>query len=253
MTRAAGKAARAVTLTVSLTLLAALSTACGAAPAKVGPTGVDGLTIPTPSPDPADFSGHTDNPWFPLAPGTRWTYRLDAVTSSSTVSAEVLAQTRDIAGVTTTGVRWRVRERGTERTAFTRWYAVDTAGNVWWFGQRVGPVGPTVDHLARHSFTAGRGGAEAGLLVPGAPRVGDGFLNVRRPRLVERHSTVLSVTGTVATSAQTFRHTLVTRDQSTLEPVHTVQTFFARGIGLVAQQDTTSASTTLTFVRVRRP
>jgi hypothetical protein len=35
--------------------------------------------------------------------------------------------------------------------------------------------------------------------------------------------------------------------------VDTVQTFFARGTGLVAQQDTTSTSTTLTFVRVRRP
>jgi hypothetical protein len=252
MRRAAGGASRTAALAVAATVSVVALTGCGAAPSHVGPTGVDELTIPTPSPDPADFSGDPTNRWFPLTPGTTWTYRLDAVTSTSTVTAQVLAQTRVIAGVTTTGVRWRVRYRGAEHTAVTRWYAVDVSGNVWWFGQQVASDDPALDSLARHSFEAGRDGAEAGLLVPARPRDGDGFFNAQQPRVVARRSTVLSVRGTVATSAQTFHGTLVTRDRSTLEPVHSVQTFFAQGIGLVAQQDTTSTSTTLTLVRVRR-
>jgi hypothetical protein len=253
MTLAAAWAVRAAALMAAVTLAPVALTGCGASPAELGPTGVDELTIPTPSPDPTDFSGQATNPWFPLTTGTRWTYRDDTITSSTPVTAEVLPETREIAGVATTAVRWWIGNRSERRVAVTRWYAVDTDGNVWWFGQEVTPDSPPLDSLARRSFQAGLDGAEAGLLVPARPRAGDGYRNARQPGVVQRRSTVLSLEGTVATTTRTFRNTLVTRDQSSLEPVHTVQTYFARGVGLVAQQDTTSTSTTLTLVRVRRP
>lgn len=253
MTRAGAWAARAGALITVAALVAATLAGCGASPEKLGPTGVDELTIPTPSPDPADFSRRATNPWFPLVAGTRWTYRQDTVTTMSTVVAEVLPGTREIAGVPTTAVRWWVVERGDQRLAATRWYAVDRDRNVWWFGQQVAPGSPPIDPLARRSFEAGRDGAEAGLVLPAHPRDGDGFWNARQPGVVERRSTVLSLDATVATTRQTFRHTLATRDLSSLEPVHTVQAYFAPGVGLVAQQDTAATSQTLTLVRVRRP
>jgi hypothetical protein len=252
MTRAATWAGRAAAPIVALAVVSAVLTACGASPARLGPTGVDGLTVPTPSPDPADFPGDAANPWFPLVAGTRWTYRQDSPTGSRTVVAEVLPGRRDIAGVGTTPVRWRVRSHGSARTAMVRWYAVDRAGNVWWFGQRVAARGPRLDPLATRSFEAGQEGAEAGLVLSAAPRAGDGYLNAQQPHVVERRSTVLSLTGTVATSRQAFHDTVVTRDLSELDPLHSVQTYFARGIGMVAQQDTTSLSTSLALVRTRR-
>jgi hypothetical protein len=253
MTRAAAWAVRAAGLMVALTIVPAALTGCGASPAKLGPAGVDELTIPTPTPDPTDFSENATNPWFPLSAGTRWTYREDTIASSTPVTAEVLPGGREIAGVSTTAVRWWIGDRSSRRVAVTRWYAVDTDGNVWWFGQEVAPGSPPLDLLARDSFQAGRDGAEAGLLVPAEPRAGDGFLNAQQPGVVQRRSTVLSLEATVATTTRTFHDALVTRDLSTLEPVHTVQTYFARGVGLVAQQDTTATSTSLTLVRVRRP
>ena len=40
---------------------------------------------------PADvLGGDAVNPWFPLEPGTRWTYRQDSVTSRQAVTADVL-------------------------------------------------------------------------------------------------------------------------------------------------------------------
>jgi hypothetical protein len=253
MTRAAGWAARAAALVAAFCAVTAALNGCGASPEKLGPTGIDELTIPTPTPDPADFPGDATNPWFPLAAGTRWTYRQYTPTSSRAVTAEVLPDERDVAGVATTAVRWTIRDKGSSRTAMVRWYAVDTDGNVWWFGQRVEPHGVPLDALARHSFLAGRDGAEAGLVVSAVPRVGDGYLNARRPQVVERRSTVTSLHGTVATASRTFRGTVVTRDLSTLDPVHTVQTYFARGIGMVAQQDTSSTSASLNLVRVSLP
>ena len=45
---------------------------------------------------------------------------------------------------------------------------------------------------------------------------------------------------------------VITRDLSALDPLHTVQTYVARGIGMVAQQDTAVTSTSLGLRRVRR-
>src|ERR1044072_8326446 len=88
MTRAAAWAARAAALVVPVAIAPAALTGCGASPAKLGPAGVDELTIPTPTPDPADFSSRASNPWFPLTAGTRWTYRDDTILSSTPVTAE---------------------------------------------------------------------------------------------------------------------------------------------------------------------
>jgi hypothetical protein len=253
MTRAAGWAVRAGALVAALCAVAASLSGCGASPQKLGPAGIDELTIPTPTPDPADFTGDATNPWFPLTAGTRWTYRQYSPTSTRVVRAEVLPGRRDIAGVSTTPVRWTYRDHGRTRTAMVRWYAVDTAGDVWWFGQRIATRDLLLDALAPHSFLAGRNGAEAGLVLTRAPRVGDGYLNAQQPHVVERRSTVVSLHGTVATTGKTFHDTVVTRDLSALAPVHTVQTYFARDVGMVAQQDTASTSTSLAFVRVLRP
>src|SRR5215470_10129063 len=102
--RAAGSAPVVAALTAALAAtLAGTLGACGASPTSLGSSGIDGLTIPTPSPDPADFTDRVDNPWFPLTPGTVWTYRLDSTASTRGLVAVVLPGHREIAGVATTG------------------------------------------------------------------------------------------------------------------------------------------------------
>ena len=56
--------------------------------------------------------------------------------------------------------------------------------------------------------------------------------------MVESRSTVASVDASVALPSRTYRGTVATRDLSPLEPTRQVQSFYARGIGLVAQQTT---------------
>ncbi|HEX3296242.1 MAG TPA: hypothetical protein VHR85_05420 [Nocardioides sp.] len=252
MTRAGAWGVRAAATLAALTLAPAALSGCGASPTPLGPAGVDGLTIPTPSPRPADFAGRAENPWFPLRSGTRWVYRQYTPTGSRTVVATVLPGPRDIAGVPTTAVRWQVRTGLHDRTAMVRWYAVDIAGNVWWFGQRVLAHTPRLDRLAPASWLAGRDGARAGLVLTDPPRLGDGYFNALQPGVVERRSTVVSLTATVATTGHTFRHTIATRDLSALHPLHVVQSYYARGLGLVAQQDTVATSSSMSLMRMRR-
>jgi hypothetical protein len=226
--------------------------ACGASPKPLGPSGVDGLTIPTPSPDPADFRDGVDNPWFPLGPGTVWTYRRDSQTGRVGLVATVLPQSREVAGVATTVVRWQVRRHGRPVTVLDRWYAEDAAGNVWWFGQDV-RRGPVVDELARRSWTAGQDGAQAGVVLTGRPRAGDGYANAEAQRVVDRRSTVVSLQATVATPHHTYRDSVLTRDLSRLQPTLVTQSFFARDVGLVAQQTSGATTSDLTLLRVSRP
>ena len=56
-------------VSVGLLALALTLTGCGAASEDYEVAGIDELVIPTPSPDPDDFVGHVDNPWFPLRAG----------------------------------------------------------------------------------------------------------------------------------------------------------------------------------------
>jgi hypothetical protein len=234
-------------------LAAVILTACGASPATQPPSGIDGLTIPTPSPTPTDFVARVDNPWLPLVPGTRWTYRRYSATGGETLVATVLDRPHPVAGVDTTAVRWEVRRPSGRTTPLAvRWYAQDTAGNVWWFGQRLTRLGRDLDALATRSWQAGRAGAQAGLIMAASPRMGDGYANAYARGVVERRSTVLSLTATASVPARTYHDAVLTRDVSRIEPIHVARSYYALGVGLVAQQTVSTTTSELFLVR-RRP
>lgn len=240
-----------VSALTGLLLLAPL-TACGASPVRLGPTGIDELTIPTPSPDPADFTAQVDNPWFPLPSGTIWVYRRFTTDGSERVEASALSRTRRVDGVDTRPVRWVSHSRGRASLLAVRWYAEDTSGNVWWFGQRVTRAGADLDPLATRSWLAGRDGAQAGLVMAADPRVGDGYANAYQRAVVERRSTVVSIDASAAVPSRTYRGTVLTEDASRLAPVQLVRSFYARDLGLVAQQSE-AASTTQLYLVAQHP
>lgn len=133
---------------------------CGSFAEEYPPTGIDELTIPTPSPDPADFVDGIDHPLLAWAPGATLTYRAADGASARVVS--VLTEPVEVAGVATTAVRDVLTGAG-GTTEETRFYAEDGRGNVW----LLGVDSPSV------SWRAGEGGAEAGLAMAAEPRVGD--------------------------------------------------------------------------------
>lgn len=169
--RAAGGRLR--TAVTTLTGLGLVTTAgCGLGePRSVDPAGVDGLEIPTASPDPADFVRAIDNPYLPLAPGNVWRYEMTEGGGevTGTIEVQVIEETRDVAGVTATVVHDVVNDASGSVIEDTYdWYAQDTRGNVWSFGEDTAAYGdgaPSTEGL----WEAGVDGAQAGLVMAARP------------------------------------------------------------------------------------
>ena len=197
-----------------------LASGCGAGePRSIDPAGVDGLEIPTATPDPADFVSVIDNPRFPLAAGSHWTYESGAITASVTVDDEA----REIAGVSTTAAS-TVVERGGQTETTTRYYAQDRAGNVWSFGADLEGV---------DEWQAGVTGAQAGLVMPATPRVGDGFVQQYAAGVAEARSAVLDVAASVSSPYDSWTDAVEIRETTALDPTTEAVRFHAPGVGLV--------------------
>jgi hypothetical protein len=186
---------------------------CGTFAQSYQPAGVDELTIPTPSPRPADFVATVDNAWLGFGSGATRAY---AVTRPgqppATRTVEVLPGRVDVDGVPTTAVR-----STTGADVVTDYYAQDRRGNVWWFGHEA-PTG---------AWRAGRDGAQAGLAMAARPRRADGYRTAYLPGVVEDVATV------VAVDARTVEVDVTTE----LAPGGVTRETYRRGTGLVSSID----------------
>ena len=173
---------RAVAALAGLLLLGTAGCAGIGQPAPYDSPGINGLEIPTPSPDPDDFVTAVDNPWLSLEPGGTRTYDVtDGGIAVGSIETTVLDRPTDIDGLAATGVT-TATDIGGATDVSTRYYVQDADGNVWVVGADDGGEG-------RGDWRAGEDGAEAGLAMPAEPRLGDGWLNYAAPDLpeVEHH------------------------------------------------------------------
>jgi hypothetical protein len=195
----------AVRRVVAALAVVLVATGCGTASDPSPPAGVDGLTVPTPSPDPADFVDEIDNPWLPLTPGSAWSYR----TGEGVDDEWSVEPGPEIAGVVTTAL--------VTSSGVTDYYAQDESGNVWWLGRE-------------GEWQAGEDGAEAGIAMLATPRIGDGYVKSEPGPRAE----IVAVDGAVETEAGAFEDLVVVE---TTEPDGRVlSSLFARDVGLVYRE-----------------
>ena len=233
--------AKVVRAAVSLPLVVVMSLlgGCVGQPPVSNPAGVDGLDVPTPSPDPGDFVVRIDNPWFPLEPGTVWSFE-ESVGPQTDVSSRVVTvtdDTREVAGVTTTVVHDVTTDPdGVIVEDSYDWYAQDRLGNVWSFGEDTTTYDDDGETDRSDSWEAGVDGAQAGLVMPARPRLGDGFQQGYLPGVVEGRATVLSVNEVRTVAAGAFTSLVQTQETSPLDPGVIGRKYYARGVGLVYEE-----------------
>jgi hypothetical protein len=127
--------------------------------------------------DPANFSNPTEvtNPWFPLVPGTRFTWEGHATDDGERVSRAVVFTVTDLTKVVDgvrTIVAWdRDYNEGELEEVELAFFAQDDDGNVWHFGQYPEELdGKKI--VKTPTWIAGLHGARAGITMQASPQLG---------------------------------------------------------------------------------
>ena len=185
--------------------------------------------------DPADFSTRIDNPYWPMEPGTRWTYReIDEDGAALEVVVVVTAETKNIAnGITARVVRDVVTADGELVEDTKDWYAQDSDGNVWYLGEETAEFEEGRMTTRAGSFEAGVDGALPGIVMPGDPQVGMEYRQEYYEGEAEDNGEILSLDEMAEVPFGRFGEVLLTKDTIAIEPNVLEYKLYARGIGPV--------------------
>ena len=183
--------------------------------------------------DPADFSADINNHRWPMTVGSRWVYRvIDSADGSKQRNViKVTHQTKMIAdGIEARVVSDIVTDHGKPTEVTKDWYAQDSDGNVWYFGE------DTIEY--RHgqprdngSWEAGVDGALPGIALPAKPRVGMSYREEYSEGEAEDQSRVLALDEQAQVPAGHYKPVVMTEDFSPIEPKVSELKFYAKGSG----------------------
>ena len=179
--------------------------------------------------DPARFTIRIDNPFWPMAPDSRWVYReTDADGEERRVEVTVTRWTKTVLGVEARIVRDVVTEHGRMRETTDDWFAQDAEGNIWHLGEVGREIRDGRATTKPESWQAGVDGAQPSIVVPADPDPG----TIYRPG---RAAIQVLSDGTRATVPYgSFDHLVITKESSTpREPRRVEHEFYARGVGPV--------------------
>ena len=194
--------------------------------------------------DPANFGATIDNPYFPLVPGTTFIYEGQTRTGFEHDEFAVTHNTRVILGVTCVEVHDTVTLDGELTEDTLDWFAQDTAGNVWYFGENSKELDDGLVVDARRLVDGRRRRRQAGhrhegrtrgrrLLPPGVP--------ARRRRGPRRRGREPDASATVP--AGTLHQLPADRETTPIEPDALENKFYAPGVGNVLTVDIETGQT----------
>ena len=217
---------------VVVLLVCASLTACDSSNPK------DDFTVTYDPPfSPATMQGEVTNPYFPLPVGAVWTYEGESEDGTERIVVEVLEETRVVAGVTATVVRDRVYLEGELIEDTHDWFAQDQDGNAWYLGEETAEYENGRVVTTAGSWEAGVDGAEAGVVMPATPTVGQAYYQEFLAGEAEDRERVIGVGETVTVAAGTFTNCVRTEDTTPLEPDVLEHKYYCPQIGTVLEVD----------------
>jgi hypothetical protein len=230
--------------------VALLLTGCGATAPQGDPTPdpTPPITSATPQPsnplptgsqpvqlNPVEFTTEIDHSYWPMKPGTRWTYReVEPDGEVKEVVVVVTTQTKKLAnGVTARVVRDTVRVEGSIIEDTLDWYAQDAQGNLWYLGEDTAEFENGKITSRSGSFEAGVDGALPGIMIPADPAPGMRYRQEYYAGEAEDNGEVLSTAEMAQVPAGLYRGALLTKDTITIEPDVQEYKLYAKGVGPV--------------------
>jgi hypothetical protein len=194
---------------------------------------INATTFPTPT--------TIDNPYFPLVPGTTFTYTGEEPGKPNEVDTmAVTTATITLDGIECVVVHDTVTVNGVKSEETYDYYAQDKAGNVWYFGEDAMDFDPSGTFVVsvEGSWRAGVDGAKPGIIMEAVSTVNDEYRQEFALGVAEDMAQVLSL-DTPAEGAQgtLYPHCLKTLQFSALEPDTVEYKYYAPGVGNVQVVD----------------
>ncbi len=197
------------------------------------------------TPDPQDFVDRVDNPYMPLAPGLVLVYESRTAEGKSRTEVKVTSEIREILGVKCVVVRQVETLDGEDVEETEEWFAQDSSGNVWNFGEQT--FGFEDSEVADWGWwQAGIEGAKPGIVMRGSPQPGEVYRQGFALGVSEDIGRVLTLSGSVPHSTSVFgnlEHCLQVEESSLLEN-EVEHKFFAPGVGMVLEVNMESGERT---------
>jgi hypothetical protein len=196
---------------------------------------------------PADFQTNVDNPFYPFAPGTTWTYLEKSGGAISTNRITVTHDTKVVMGVTCVVVQETVARNHRIAEDDHKWVAQHKDGTVWCFGTAVKDTSPGGKVSTEGSWEAGVKGAQPGILMPGQPQPGKPYRQEYLYNVAENKAQIVATNETVTVPAGMFTGCVKSKEWSMLE-AGTELKWYAKGTGIVKEIATAGDSVVLLSV-----
>jgi hypothetical protein len=186
-----------------------------------------------PSFDAASFVVGVDNPYFPLPPGTVSHYRSETPDGIETNGVAVTRDSKQILGVNVTVVHDQVFLDGELAEDTFDWFAQDTEGNVWYFGEDSKEIEDGQVVSTEGSWEAGVGDNEPGIIMLAHPKVGLAYHQEFAPDVAEDMARVLSLKASPEVPYGSFDNCVGIMEWTPLEPGFQEHKSYCAGVGQV--------------------
>ena len=146
----------------------------------------------------------------------------------------MLDETKNIDGTDTRVVEERETKDGRPVEVSRNYFALNTRTNsILYFGEDVDSYKDGRIDNHEGSWTAGSGGAQFGLMMPGEVLLKARYYQEIAPKLAMDRGEIVSMSTTVQTPAGRFDRCVVVQETSPLETFNKEYKYYARGIGLI--------------------
>lgn len=208
------------------------SISLGACGGDGGPTG------PSYDPDlPSAWGEAVTNPFFPLVPGTTFTFQGETEDGMEVTVVEVLEDAKIVNGVSATVVHDQVSLDGVLVEDTFDWYAQDSEGNVWYLGEDSKEIENGVVVSTEGSWEWNVDGALPGIIMWADPtaHVGEEYRQEYYEDEAEDWGRVVALGETVTVPLQTFDGCLRIEEWNDLEPGTLETKWYCPGIGFTRE------------------
>ena len=184
-------------------------------------------------PPPSDFVSRIDNKYFPLRPGTTFSFRGTQEGKPRRVSVFVTHRTKTILGIRATVILDQVFVGGRPEEKTFDWYAQDKQGNVWYLGEDSSDFVNGKWVRSDGSWQAGVKGAKAGIVMKANPIVSSLYRQEYYAGHAEDMAKVLSRSASVTVPYGSFEQALETSEWTPLERGVVEHKYYVKGVGNV--------------------